>query len=125
MDFFANDDKKAFNWIWSQIYEISESLFPLVKLRTEAVRGHLYKILKAYSTERVGTHHFSSLTGYAHGDQNREVIDRIFAKIFCCQKAAIRQQFVSGTHAISSSFFGLLRPGDTLLSVTGKPYETT
>ena len=84
----------------------------------------MQKVLKAFSAEKVGTQHFSSLTGYGHGDQNREIIDRVFANVLGAEKAAVRLQFVSGTHAICTALFGVLRPGDKLLSITGKPYDT-
>tara|TARA_Y100001968_G_scaffold332907_1_gene392969 strand:+ start:785 stop:2068 length:1284 start_codon:yes stop_codon:yes gene_type:complete len=113
-----------FDWCSNKVFSVAERLQSVANIRTHAVRTNLKKILNAYNKARLGTYHFSSLTGYAHDDQGRDVIDRIFADIFRCEKAAVRQQFVSGTHAISSALFGVLRPGDSLLSVTGKPYET-
>ena len=92
--------------------------------RIEAVMDHLEKVLDAFSKERVGAQHFASVTGFGHGDQGREVIDRVFARVLGAESAAVRTQFVSGTHAIAASLFGTLRPGDHLLSVTGRPYDT-
>ena len=66
----------------------------------------------------------ASLTGYGHGDQGREVVDRVFARVLGAESAAVRLQFVSGTHAIAAALFGVLRPGDRLLSITGRPYDT-
>tara|TARA_Y100001968_G_scaffold275985_1_gene270031 strand:- start:5608 stop:6909 length:1302 start_codon:yes stop_codon:yes gene_type:complete len=106
------------------VRQTSEELKPLSDIRTEKVLPNLQKVLNAFSLERLGTQHFSSLTGYAHGDQGRDVIDRIFANVFGAEKAAVRLQFVSGTHAISAALFGVLRPGDQLLCITGRPYET-
>ena len=103
---------------------IYASLNSLAEKRTNFVMPCLERILEAFSFERLGTHHFSSFTGYAHGDQGREVIDRIFARVLGAEKATVRVQFVSGTHAITASLFGVLRPGDCLLSVTGTPYDT-
>ena len=103
---------------------ISKDLDSVARERTESVLPNLQKVLNAFSLERLGTQHFSSLSGYAHGDPSREVIDRIFANIFGAEKAAVRVQFVSGTHAISAALFGVLRPGDCLLSITGRPYES-
>ena len=106
------------------IRTVVKKLQPIADRRIEAVLPQMNKILKIFARERLGTHHFSSLTGYGHGDEGRELIDRVFAGVFGSEKAAVRLQFVSGTHAIASSLFGVLRPGDHLLSVTGRPYET-
>ena len=92
--------------------------------RTSAVRQRLERVLEALAAERVGTQHFASLTGYGHGDQGREVVDRVFARVLGAEAAAVRMQFVSGTHAIAAALFGVLRPGDRLLSITGRPYDT-
>ncbi|KGG13700.1 MULTISPECIES: aminotransferase class I/II-fold pyridoxal phosphate-dependent enzyme [Prochlorococcus] len=92
--------------------------------RTKDVLINLEKVLNSFSKEGLGAHHFSSLTGYAHNDLGRELIDRVYANIFGCEKAAVRMQFVSGTHAITCALFGVLRPSDSLLSITGKPYDT-
>ncbi|QNI46577.1 cystathionine beta-lyase family aluminum resistance protein [Synechococcus sp. WH 8101] len=88
------------------------------------MRLRLERILAAFAAERVGTQHFASLTGYGHGDQGREVLDRVFARVLGAEQAAVRLQFVSGTHAIAAALFGVLRPGDRMLSITGRPYDT-
>ena len=64
------------------------------------------------------------MSGYGHGDQGREVLDRVFARVLQAEAAAVRLQFVSGTHAIAAALFGVLRPGDRLLAITGRPYDT-
>lgn len=96
----------------------------LAASRTAAVGHRLERVLAALAAERVGTQHFASLTGYGHGDQGREVVDRVFARVLGAEAAAVRMQFVSGTHAIAAAMFGVLRPGDRLLSITGRPYDT-
>ena len=96
----------------------------MAAVRTAAVEQRLQRVLDAFAAERIGTQHFASLTGYGHGDQSREVIDRVFARVLGAEAAAVRLQFVSGTHAIASALFGVLRPGDRLLSITGRPYDT-
>ena len=96
----------------------------LADFRTAAVQQRLRRVLDALAAERVGTQHFASLTGYGHGDQGREVVDRVFARVLGAESAAVRLQFVSGTHAIAAALFGVLRPGDRLLSMTGRPYDT-
>ena len=118
------NDSEAIELARNFVFSVSKELDHLAKRNTEQVFPNLEKILNIFSSERLGTQHFSSLTGYGHGDQSRDVIDRIFAQAFGAEKAAVRMQFVSGTHAISASLFGVLRPGDCLLSITGKPYET-
>ena len=89
-----------------------------------AVTNHMRRLLEAFAVERIGQHHFSSLTGVAHDDQGREALDRVFARVMQAEAAAVRLQFVSGTHAIAAALFGVLRPGDILLAAAGRPYET-
>nr|WP_320663625.1 aminotransferase class I/II-fold pyridoxal phosphate-dependent enzyme [Prochlorococcus sp. MIT 1223] len=118
------DDQLRKLWAKNYVFSISKELTSLAERRTENVFPQLEKILQAFSSVRLAPQHFSSLTGYGHGDQSRDIIDRIFANVLGAEKAAVRLQFVSGTHAISAALFGVLRPGDNLLSVTGRPYET-
>ncbi len=82
------------------------------------------KVLKAMQEERVSDSHFAGTTGYGYGDAGREAIDRIYARVFGGEDALVRMQFVSGTHALTACLKGILRPGDMVLSVTGKPYDT-
>ena len=103
---------------------VTDDLGGVIQSRTAAVEQRLERVLEAMAAERLGTQHFASLTGYGHGDQGREVVDRIFARVLGAEAAAVRLQFVSGTHAIAAALFGVLRPGDRLLSVTGRPYDT-
>ena len=103
---------------------VAEQQQALAASRTAAVGQRLERVLEALAAERVGTQHFASLTGYGHGDQGREVVDRVFARVLGAEAAAVRMQFVSGTHAIAAALFGVLRPGDRLLSITGRPYDT-
>jgi cystathionine beta-lyase family protein involved in aluminum resistance len=101
-----------------------ERIAPLAVARTTAVRPQLQRVLDAFAAERVGVHHFSSVSGYGHGDLGREVLDRVVARVLGAEAAAVRLQFVSGTHAIAAALFGVLRPGDRLLALTGRPYDT-
>lgn len=82
------------------------------------------KMLKAFTECRVSESHFAGSAGYGYGDRGREVLDEVFAKVFDTEDALVRYNFVSGTHALSVALFGVLRPGDVILSVTGKPYDT-
>ena len=88
------------------------------------VKGNLRRVLEIYARHRVGVRHFSSVSGYGHDDLGRETLDRVFAEIVGAEAAAVRVQFVSGTHAIACALFGVLRPGDEMLSVVGAPYDT-
>jgi len=91
---------------------------------TSGVQSRMERVLNAFAAERVGVQHFASVSGYGHGDQGREVLDRVFARVLQAEAAAVRLQFVSGTHAIAAALFGVLRPGDRLLALTGRPYDT-
>ena len=103
---------------------IEKKLFLSIKEKTDNVTFNLEKVLQAFSDARLNVQHFASLTGYGHGDLGREKIDKIYANVLEAEKAAVRLQLVSGTHAIASSLFGVLRPGDNLLSIAGRPYES-
>ncbi|MEQ8187971.1 MAG: methionine gamma-lyase family protein [Candidatus Eremiobacterota bacterium] len=82
------------------------------------------KVLKAFISHGVSDFHFSGSSGYGYHDSGRDILDEIYAEVFGGEKALVRWQFVSGTHAISSALFGILRPGDEFLAVTGTPYDT-
>ena len=82
------------------------------------------KVLKAFWKENISETDFNSTTGYGYGDIGRDKIEEVYSDIFETEAALVRNQFISGTHALSTAFFALLRPGDLLLSITGKPYDT-
>jgi cystathionine beta-lyase family protein involved in aluminum resistance len=82
------------------------------------------RVLESFIRHRVGEEHFYSVTGYGHDDMGREVTDAVFADALQAEAALVRTQFASGTHAIAVALNGCLRYGDTLLSVTGRPYDT-
>ena len=103
---------------------IEKNLSLIIQEKTDSVKCNLEKVLNAFSDAHLNIQHFSSLTGYGHGDLGRDTIDKIFAHVLEAEKAAVRLQLVSGTHAIASSLFGILRPGDNFLSITGRPYES-
>lgn len=93
--------------------------------RIEAVkRYNQQKMLAAFSKAEVSESHFVASTGYGYGDRGRDVLDEVFANAFECEDALVRHNFVSGTHTLTVALFGMLRPGDTMLSVTGTPYDT-
>ena len=82
------------------------------------------RVLSSFHKFEVSESCFNSTTGYGYNDLGRDTIEKIFADIFGCEDALVRSQFISGSHALTVCLFGLLRPGDTLLSICGKPYDT-
>ena len=101
-----------------------QALFSIFYAIDSQVKANIARILMAFRQHRVGTHHFSGVSGYGHDDLGRQTLDRVFATLVEAEAAAVRVQFVSGTHAITCALFGVLRPGDELLAVTGAPYDT-
>lgn len=106
------------------IKEIEEKLEPVFKNIDEICYQNSQKVLEAFWQENIGEQHFNATTGYGYGDLGRDALERVYARIFEAEDALVRNQFISGTHALSTAFFALLRPNDTLLSITGKPYDT-
>ena len=82
------------------------------------------KVLKAFYDNKVAPEHFYTVSGYGHDDLGREVLDKVFAQVFCAEKALVRIHFASGTHTLACALFGNLKYGDKLLSAAGKPYDT-
>ncbi len=90
----------------------------------EIERFNSQKVLQAFREEKVSEADLNGTTGYGYGDVGREKIEKIIAKVFKAEDALVRMQFISGTHTITTCLFGILRPGDTVLSINGKPYDT-
>lgn len=82
------------------------------------------KVMDAFHKNQVTDAHFGSTTGYGYDDLGRDTIDQIFADVLESESAIVRSQFISGTHALTVALFGILRPNDILLSISGKPYDT-
>ena len=82
------------------------------------------KVLKAFKDNNISEMHFNSTTGYGYGDIGRDTIEKVYSQIFKTEDALVRNQFISGTHALTVALFGMLRPNDTMLSITGMPYDT-
>ena len=93
------------------------------KIEERAFKNSL-KVLSSFHKNRVSDVHFNSTTGYGYNDVGREVIEEVFRDVLGAEDALVRNQFVSGSHALNVCFFALLRPGDLLVSVCGKPYDT-
>jgi cystathionine beta-lyase family protein involved in aluminum resistance len=83
-----------------------------------------YKVLTSMQNNRLSDMHFNCSTGYGYGDIGRDTIDKVYAEIFGAEDALVRPHIVSGTHALALCLYGILRPGDEMLAVTGKPYDT-
>lgn len=83
-----------------------------------------FRVLRSFQRNRVSDSHFIPTTGYGYDDAGRDTLEKIYAEVFGAEAGLVRPQIISGTHAISTSLFGILRPGDDLLYITGKPYDT-
>ncbi len=90
----------------------------------EACSFNSLKVLASFHRNKVSEAHFVGTTGYGYNDLGRDVFEDIFKDVLGCEDALVRGQFISGSHALTVCFFGLLRPGDLLLSISGKPYDT-
>ncbi|MBD5104462.1 MAG: hypothetical protein HDT47_06330, partial [Ruminococcaceae bacterium] len=90
----------------------------------EICRRNSERVLKAFIDNGVADMHLKGTTGYGYGDDGRDKADAVFAQVFGAEDALVRHSFVNGTHAISTALFGVLRPNDLLLAVTGRPYDT-
>ena len=114
--------------ISEKIQSLSEKAMNLCKSEFEKIDAmteyNQQKVLKAFIDNGVSERHFFGSTGYGYGDDGRDVLDKVFAQTFGAEDAIVRHNFVSGTHALTVAFFGVLRPGDTILSVSGAPYDT-
>lgn len=104
--------------------KIEKDLDPIFKEVEEIEEYNSLKVLSAFQKYNLSEMHFNGTTGYGYGDIGRDTIESIFADIFKAEDSLVRTQFISGTHAISTLLFGILRPDDTLISISGKPYDT-
>ena len=82
------------------------------------------KVLDAFRIVGISEYHLNSTTGYGYNDAGRDAIEEVYSKIFKSESSLVRSQFISGTHALNVALFGVLRPGDTMLTITGLPYDT-
>lgn len=107
-----------------KIDDIEKKLETIFKKQEEIEYFNSKKVLDAFSSCGVNEACFNATTGYGYGDLGRDTLEEVYAHIFKSEDALVRVQFISGTHAISTALFALLRPGDLLLSITGRPYDT-
>nr|WP_050614866.1 methionine gamma-lyase family protein [Bacillus testis] len=99
-------------------------LAPLHKKVDRNVELNQYRVLKSFQNHKVSDSHFIPTTGYGYDDLGRDTLEKVYAEVFGGEAGLVRPQIISGTHAISTSLFGVLRPGDELIYITGKPYDT-
>ena len=104
--------------------EIEPALNVEFKKIDEICEINSLKVLSAFRQHHLSDSHFNQTTGYGYDDLGRDTLEQVYATIFKAEDALVRTQFISGTHALTVTLFGLLRPNDTLLSITGKPYDT-
>ena len=104
--------------------EVEEEIKSELKKIDERCMMHSVNVLNAFQEFKVKEVHFNSTTGYGYDDIGRDTIEKIFARVLKAEDAIVRNQFISGTHALTVTLFGLLRPGDTMLAISGKPYDT-
>lgn len=119
----------------SENFNISPQTLRLAEEAEKSVRGQFeyiesiceinqLRVMKAFADNRVSDTHFTATTGYGYDDIGRDTLDRVYADVMGAEDALVRHNFISGTHTISTALFAVLRPGDTLVSITGKPYDT-
>ena len=112
----------------NNLIELMENSEKIIKLELDKIDDIVFynskKVLDAFQKESVSEYHFNSTTGYGYNDVGRETIEKVYSDIFKSEDALVRGQFISGTHALTVSLFGILRPGDIMLSVSGTPYDT-
>lgn len=101
-----------------------EQVQPFLTAIDEIAEKNTIKVLNTFRKHKVSDYHFRTTSGYAYNDAGREKLEAVWADLCGAEKALIRTQFVSGTHALATVLFGILRPGDELLSLTGAPYDT-
>lgn len=120
-------NKDFFN-ISEEIYTAADKAMELCKDKLTEIDDiqeyNQHKMIKAFQNAQISESHFVGSTGYGYGDRGRDALDEVFAYVFDAEDALVRHNFVSGTHALTVALFGVLRPNDKILSVTGTPYDT-
>jgi cystathionine beta-lyase family protein involved in aluminum resistance len=106
------------------VKEVEIQVGPIHQEMEERIDKNQFRVLKSFQNHRVSDSHFIPTTGYGYDDNGRETLEKIYAEVFGGEAGLVRPQIISGTHAISIALFGVLRPGDELLYITGRPYDT-
>ena len=119
---------KNFYGLDDETFELSEEVMGEIKDKFEEIKEireyNQYKVLKAMQEANLSDNHFNWTTGYGYNDLGREKIEEIYANVFNAEDSIVRPIIVNGTHALTLCLQGIVRPGDEILSVTGKPYDT-
>ena len=110
--------------VFSLAQEAENEIRPQFERIDRIAQQNTLKVMQAFQDNKVSDSCFAGTTGYGYDDVGREVLDKVYAQIFCTDAALVRIGFVNGTHALSAALFAMLKPGDTLLSATGLPYDT-
>ena len=110
--------------VFSLAQEAENEIRPQFERIDRIAQQNTLKVMQAFQDNKVSDSCFAGTTGYGYDDVGREVLDKVYAQIFCTEAALVRIGFVNGTHALSTALFAMLKPGDTLLSATGLPYDT-
>ncbi|CAM2786956.1 methionine gamma-lyase family protein [Paenibacillus sediminis] len=108
--------------LWKQ--QVETEIEGKLKEVDRIVDQNQWKVIEAFQNFHVSDFHFAGSTGYAYNDRGREVLDEVYAEVFGAEAALVRPHFASGTHTIATALFGVLRPGDELFYITGRPYDT-
>ena len=108
----------------SLIEKVLEEIAPKWAEITDMTQANQIKVLEAFQKNQVADFHLNGSTGYGYGDTGRDVLELVWADLFGAEKALVRSNLVSGTHAIATVLFGILRPGDEAVSISGLPYDT-
>lgn len=111
-------------WIQKQVEKIRPQIAPIIQGIEARVDQHQSRVLNAFRKHQVSEYHLQSSTGYGYDDMGRETLEKIYADLFGAEMALVRPNIISGTHAISACLYGVLRPGDELIYLTGQPYDT-
>ena len=110
--------------VFSLAQEAENEIRPQFERIDRIAQQNTLKVMQAFQDNKVSDSCFAGTTGYGYDDVGREVLDKVYAQIFCTEATLVRIGFVNGTHALSTALFAMLKPGDTLLSATGLPYDT-
>ncbi len=103
---------------------VEREIEPVFKEIEKNCQKNSEKVLSAFQSQKISEVHFNSTTGYGYNDIGREKIENVFSEVLGAEDTLVRNQFISGTHALTVALFAMLRPGDTMLSISGKPYDT-
>ncbi|MFK9095481.1 aminotransferase class I/II-fold pyridoxal phosphate-dependent enzyme [Bacillus salipaludis] len=106
------------------VKEVEQQIAAVHKAIDERIESNQFRVLRSFQNKRVSDTHFTPSTGYGYDDIGRDTLELVYADVFGGEAGLVRPQIISGTHAISIALFGILRPGDELLYITGKPYDT-